>query len=116
MAIMTMDDIKMRKDGMKLRQFAKAENHIIEALKNDKELHDIILPQNESIDDIFPELFMNPYKDFISCHTIMVKKCETQAETGNLSCEDLLQKWLDYALAAGDYSNIGEPVGTPFQM
>lgn len=114
--LIQVDDIKMRRDIMKLRQFVRSQDAVMDILKNDLTLHDHVLPTNTNHSVLFPDKYMNEYKDFAAWNAIQMKKCETEAETGNFSCSDLLEETIALSLAEGEYGGIGEPLSSPFQM
>lgn len=114
--LIQVDDIKMRRDIMKLQQFERSQHAVEDILKNDKTLHEHVLPNNTNQKVPFPREYMVAFKDFASWNAKQMKKCETEAEAGNYCCLDLLHETIALALADGDYGPIGEPLKSPFQM
>lgn len=114
--LIQVDDIKMRRDIMKLKQFERSQNAVEDILKNDKTLHEHVLPNNTNSKVLFPDEYMVAFKDFASWNAKQMKKCETEAEADNYCCLDLVHETIALALADGDYGHIGEPLKSPFQM
>lgn len=114
--LIQVDDIKMRRDIMKLKQFERSQQAVEDILKNDKTLHEHVLPNNKNQRVLFPSEYMVAFKDFASWNAKQMKKCETEAEAGNYCCLDLLHETIALALADGDYGVMEEPLKSPFQM
>ena len=112
LTLQTHDDVKMRKDFIKLKSLLRGQSIIEEILQSDYNLCCHVLPKNEH-GVMFPQAYISQLTQFISWHSRQLKICEAWVSMGNYSFMNVIESCFEFALSLNDD---GIPLKSPFQM